>query len=200
MEKNNILCPKSFVVTKNSKINNLNFNFPIILKPLTGGSTVDLSKAKNKTELNTILEKVFKKYKTFLLQEFVEGREFTCGVIDIKRKTLALPVSQVILNGQEIFDYEAKYNTSGLEFTPAKIDTKLSNKIKKLGKKIHQITGCVGVTRTDIIINAKRKLFVLEINTIPGLTKVSFVPEQLKVQGITIPEFIDIMVQNQDKK
>lgn len=211
LEKKGILCPRSFLVERGILKGGAKrrpslqaiiekMNFPIILKPVNSGSSVDLHKPKNQQELEKSLEILFKKYKQVLLQEFIVGQEFTCGVLQTDQKTLALPVSEIILKGQEIFDYQAKYETTGIEITPAKIYKKLSDKIKKLGKKVHQTIGCLGVTRTDILLDKKGNLFVLEINTIPGLTKVSFIPEQLKAAKITIPEFVDILVENHNKK
>jgi D-alanine-D-alanine ligase len=207
LEKNKILCPKSFLVDKTDLVGGAQrrpklsvllkkVNFPLILKPVNSGSSVDLYKVKNEKEFERDLKKILKNYKQVLLQEFITGREFTCGVLQKGKTTIALPVSEVILNGQDVFDYNAKYATKGLEITPAKIDDKLKDKIQSFGKKVHKIIGCSGVTRTDMILSRDNKLYVLEINTIPGLTKVSFVPEQLKSANISIPKFIDILVTN----
>ncbi len=196
LEKHKISVPKSLLVSSLKdlkKVEKSKMFFPLILKPKNGGSSVDLFKVKNFKELEKCTKILLKKYKVFLLQEFISGREFTCGVLSIGKKILPFPVSEVILQGQEVFDYNTKYATSGIEHTPASIKLVLSSKIQKLACKVHKTLGCSGVTRTDMILSENNELYVLEINTIPGMTKVSFIPEQLKCLGITMSKFIDIM-------
>ena len=199
LEKNKILCPKTFVISNLKNLQNkeiLKLAYPIILKPINGGSTIDVFKVQSLEESENSAKFLLKKYKNFLLQEFVEGREFTCGAINVGKKIIVLPLSEVVLNGQNLFDYNAKYNVAGLEKTPAKVDEKIKKKLQAIGKRVYELVGAKDFARTDIILDKKGKIFVLEINTIPGLSPVSFIPEQLKVQGIKMSEFIDLMVKN----
>jgi D-alanine--D-alanine ligase len=199
LEKNKIRCPRSIVVRSATegvkKSREKKLLFPLILKPVNGGSSLDLYKVTDVEGLGKNLKKIFQTYQEFLMQEFVEGREFTCGVIDMNRKRLALPVSEVVLTKGSLFDYSAKYTKGGcIEVTPARVDVKVFQKLQKVALKVHKTVGCKGVSRTDMILDKKGRIFVLEVNTIPGMTKMSFVPQQLLCFGISIPKFIDILI------
>ena len=223
---NNILIPKTKIINKDNflkdteDIKNL-FNFPIVIKPISGGSSVGLYKFKNyedyleniskvfakkseekdgsknreyqikEKEKNNNKENIKEKSDDFLLQEFVSGREFTCGVIDYKGETFALQVTEVILKSDTIFDYDTKYTTGACkEITPADIPIHISDAIKLLALKCHNVLGCKDISRTDIILNnTNDQLYVLETNTLPGMTETSFIPAQLKEGGISIKDF-----------
>ncbi len=135
-----------------------------------------------------------------MVQECIEGREFTCGVIEIKdlkddKVVKALKPTEIILTKTKTFNYEAKYiNGSCEEITPANIPQDLMESIQKLAIKCHQALQCKDISRTDIILDKNNNLYVLEINTIPGMTKTSFLPAQLKADNIDMREIIDILL------
>ncbi len=225
-EANNILIPKTKIIHKDNYLEDIKgvFDFPIIAKPVSGGSSVGLYKFENYEDYFENISKLFikepevnnenknresdknKKEKNnknkenikeesdkFLLQEFVSGREFTCGVIDYKGNTFALPVTEVILKSNTIFDYNTKYTVGECkEITPADIPIHISDAIKLLALKCHNVLGCKDISRTDIILNnTNDQLYVLETNTLPGMTETSFIPAQLKEGGISIKDFFE---------
>lgn len=190
--KNNILIPKSKIISEKNLKHNL--NYPIIVKPIDEGSSFGLFKFEDEKEFLKSKRNIFKNYKKMLLQEYVSGREFTCGIINLKNKITVLVPSEVILTKTKTFDYEAKYTKGAVkEITPAKIDKKLTKQIQNIAKKCHQILNCKDISRTDIILNdGDNKLYVLETNTLPGMTKTSFIPEQVKASGIDMEKLISI--------
>ena len=193
-QKNKILIPKSKIITfKNPKHDLL---YPIIVKPIDEGSSVGLFKIENENEFKIKQKDIFKNHQKMLAQEFISGREFTCGVIDIKNKTKALPASEIVLTKTKTFDYKAKYTKGAVkEITPANIEESLMKKIQNLALKSHKALGCKSISRTDIILNKiNNKLYVLETNTLPGMTKTSFIPEQAKVIGIDMKGLISILL------
>jgi D-alanine-D-alanine ligase len=202
LEKSGIKCPKSILLnTKNFEVGlekiKSNFSFPIIFKPVDLGSSVGLVKIEKIENLKKETEKYFKKFNKVLVQEFISGREFTCGVFDIKNKSKALVATEVILKNSKTFDYKTKYTVGACEeITPANVSSKLMNEIKNKAIKVHQLVGCRDISRTDMILDKNGKLIVLEINTLPGMTKTSFIPQQLSYKGISIEKFIRIILKN----
>ncbi len=192
LQENGINIPQSKIINENDLT--IPFSFPIIVKPIDEGSSVDLFKFENDEEYKNYLGKIFENHNEMLAQEFVKGREFTCGVIEINNVATPLIASEVILTKGELFDYEAKYTQSGcIEITPAEVDDDLMNKIKETAVKCHKILGCRSFSRTDMILKDD-KLYVLEINTVPGMTKTSFIPQQAKVGGYNMKELISLLV------
>lgn len=192
-ERENILIPKSKILTKNNHKHNL--NYPIIVKPIDEGSSFGLFKIDNEKDFLKKIDRIFSKNKRMLAQEFVSGREFTCGVLDIKNKIKVLSPSEIVLTKTKTFDYEAKYTKGAVkEITPAKIDKMLTRQIQELSKKCHKILGCKDISRTDMILSSDNKLYILETNTLPGMTQTSFIPEQAKVANIDIRDLIDILL------
>lgn len=169
-------------------------SFPIIIKPNKEGSSVGVIKVEKEEELETALQKSLKDYSEVLVQKCVSGREFTCGVLEIDGKEVPLVPSEVVLENGMLFDYHAKYFVNGLEITPAAVDEEMTKKIQETALKVHAMTGCKDISRTDMILNEKGELVVLEINTVPGMTSVSFVPAEMKASGYSLAEFIKGMM------
>jgi D-alanine-D-alanine ligase len=190
-----ILTTSSLVINNSSKVTELHFNFPVIIKPKNEGSSVALSKAENTEELVDVLEKTGLQYGDMLVQDFVKGREFTCGVVEIEGKLVALVPTEVILTKGDMFDYDAKYTVGGsIEITPADIHQELTDKIKNIAIEVHVVCGCKDISRTDMIMKDGGEIVVLEINTVPGMTKTSFIPAQLKASGYSIEQFVEGMI------
>lgn len=191
----NIRVPKSFVIQRIWQINELNIAFPCIVKPNTEWSSVSLYKPKSKDELQEICENELSIRNEILVQEYVQGRELTCWVIEINGNTIPLPPSEIILTKGDIFDYSAKYSLNWCqEITPANIDDGLRQQIQDLALQVHTLCGCKDISRTDMILNERGELVVLEINTIPGMTETSFIPQQLHAAGLSIKDFVGSMV------
>lgn len=196
--ENNILIPKSKII--NIADFTHNFAYPIIVKPVNEGSSVGLFKFTNKEEYEEKIATIFSSFKEMLLQECVIGREFTCGVIDKKDLegnvlSFALPATEVILTKTKTFDFEAKYTAGGCEeITPANVNQEMMIQIQNMAISCHKALGCKDFSRTDMIITNDEKIYVLETNTIPGMTKTSFLPAQLKAFGLGMGEFLDVLI------
>ena len=194
LKENNIIIPQSKIINKNDFV--VPFNYPIIVKPIDEGSSVDLYKFKNNEDYNSSLDVIFKNHTSMLVQEFIQGREFTCGVIEINKVATSLIATEIILTKGDLFDYDAKYSVGGCrEITPAEIDEDTMNKIKETALRCHTVLGCNSISRTDMILN-DGKLYVLEINTVPGMTKTSFIPQQAKACGYDMKELITLLIKN----
>ncbi len=170
--------------------------FPVFVKPNNGGSSIGMSKVNSRSEeLGAAIEKAFREDKEVLVEEFIAGREFTIGVFRHKGEIITLPFTEV-KSKREFFDFEAKY-TAGLneEITPAQVDEAIAAKVRATAKKIYAVFNCRGIIRIDFIYNEEKgEPFMLEINTVPGQSEASLVPQQLKVHGWTLEQFYSALV------
>lgn len=157
---------------------------PWVVKPASQGSSIGLSVIKRKDDLNKAMELAFKFDQKIIVCEYISGRELTVGVLDIQ----ALPVVEIIPK-HRVFDYRAKY-TSGLTNyeVPAKLSKAAAEKISVTGLSAHKLLGCFGCSRTDIILGDDGKTYILEVNTIPGMTATSLLPKAAVAAGIGFSE------------
>jgi len=168
---------------------------PVFVKPNNGGSSIGMSKVNKAEDLQAALDKAFKEDEQVLVEEFIKGREFTIGVFKSKGKIIALPITEVI-SKKEFFDFEAKYEGASEEITPAKISDAITNRIQDAAKKVYTVFNCNGVVRIDFILNeANEKPYMLEINTVPGQSDASLVPQQVKVMGWSLKEFYSALIE-----
>ena len=167
--------------------NKTGMSLPVVVKPVCGGSSIGNSIVKNENEWQNALENV-KNHGTFMLEEYIDGKEFSVGFMADK----ALVVTEIIPPKNSFYDYQAKYAENGAKhITPADISKELTAKIMQKGLKAIQAIGCKGVTRVDFIYNEKaNRLILLEVNTLPGLTPVSIVPEQANYKNINFNKLI----------
>ena len=172
--------------------------FPVFVKPNNGGSSIGMSKVNSASEeLGAAIEKAFREDNQVLIEEFITGREFTIGVFRSAGEIITLPFTEV-KSKREFFDFEAKY-TAGLneEITPAQVDESIAAKVRATAKKIYQVFNCSGVIRIDFIYNeAKGEPFMLEINTVPGQSEASIVPQQLRAFGWTLEAFYSALIED----
>ena len=179
----------SVLLFKNSEGNTeetlKHLQFPVFVKPNNGGSSLGISRVnKPGLELSAALAKAFKEDNQVLVEEFIAGRELTIGVYKAKNKITALPITE-IKTENEFFDFEAKYLGASQEITPAEIEKDVEELIKEEAVKIYTIFNCKGIIRIDFIYDEEKKLaFMLEINTVPGQTEASLVPQQLRAMGL----------------
>lgn len=173
-----------------------NLRFPVFIKPNNGGSSIGMSRVNNPSdELGAAIEKAFKEDNQVLIEEYIKGREFTIGVFKTKGNIIALPITEVI-SKKEFFDYEAKYQGASTEITPAEVDETIAEEVRNTAKKIYALFNCRGVVRIDFIYNEQeRKLYMLEINTIPGQSDASLVPQQVRAMGWNLKEFYTRLVE-----
>jgi D-alanine-D-alanine ligase len=170
--------------------------FPVFVKPNNGGSSIGMSKVSQPSdEFGAAVEKAFKEDDQVLIEEFIKGREFTIGVFRSKGNIIVLPITEVI-SKKDFFDYEAKYEGASTEVTPAQVDEMVADKIREAAKKIYRVFNCRGVVRIDFIYNEEaRQPFMLEINTIPGQSEASIIPQQVRAMGWSLKEFYTKLVE-----
>lgn len=158
-------------------------SLPVFVKPTSGGSSIGMSKVCKKEDLLAAVEKAFGVWHDVMIEEFIEGRELSCGVMEIDGVVKALPVTEIV-SMNEFFDYEAKYKGKSNELTPAPISPELTAEIQYLTEEIYKGLHCSGVCRVDFIHDEKQnKVFFLEINTTPGQSAQSIVPQQVRAMG-----------------
>lgn len=167
---------------------------PYFVKPHNQGSSVGASIVRSKSALRKALNLAFKYSNKAMVDEYIGGIEVTCGVLGNK-KPVALPVVEIIPLKGEFFDYESKYTESGAEeIVPARISSSLSAKIQKIALDVYKAVGCKGFSRVDFILKDKKKPYVLEINTIPGLTPMSLLPKAAKAAGYSYPRLLEKII------
>lgn len=173
----------------------MNLKFPVFVKPNNGGSSIGMSKVNSPSEeLGAAIEKAFKEDEQVLVEEFIKGRELTIGVFKSKGKIIALPITEIITK-KEFFDFEAKYLGASQEITPAEINDEIATQINEQAIKIYQIFNCRGIVRIDFIYNEEEgQPYMLEINTVPGQTEASLVPQQVKAMGWTLMDFYTSLI------
>lgn len=172
--------------------------FPVFVKPNNGGSSIGMSKVNNLSdELGQAIEKAFKEDDQVLVEEMIKGREFTASVFKTKGNIIVLPLTEVKAHDDKaFFDFEAKYQGKSTETTPADVDEVIADKIREAAKKIYALFNCRGVVRIDFIYNEESGLpFMLEINTIPGQSEASIVPQQVKTMGWSLKEFYSKLIE-----
>jgi D-alanine-D-alanine ligase len=172
-----------------------NLRLPLFVKPNNGGSSLGISKVNKADELQYALDKAFKEDDQVLVEEFISGREFTIGVFKSKGKIIALPITEII-SKNEFFDFEAKYQGASEEITPAKVDEAVADKVRTEAKKAYAVFNCNGIVRMDFIYNeADGNPYMLEINTVPGQSEASLVPQQVVAMGISLKEFYSLLIE-----
>ena len=159
---------------------------PVFVKPNKGGSSVGASKVKAIDGLKPAIDLAFHEDDQVMVEEFMPGREISSGVVKINGALKALPLTEII-SKNEFFDYEAKYQGKSEEITPAPVDEEIRKIIQETSLKFYQILNCKGIVRFDYILNG-RELFFLEVNTVPGFSEASIIPQQAMKAGITLKE------------
>ena len=169
--------------------------FPVFVKPNNGGSSIGMSKVYDAKDLDAAIQKAFEEDDQVLVEQMIKGREFTVGVFKTKGNIIVLPVTEVI-SKKDFFDYEAKYEGASTEVTPAQVDEVSADKIREAAKKIYAVFNCRGVVRIDFILEeSSGQPYMLEINTIPGQSEASIVPQQVKAMGWSLKEFYTKLVE-----
>jgi len=169
---------------------------PVFVKPNNGGSSIGMSKVTESKDLDSALQKAFKEDQQVLVEEFIKGREFTIGVFSAKNEIIALPITEIKTN-HAFFDFEAKYEGASEEITPAQVEETIAEKIRSSARKIYALFNCRGIIRIDFIYDETRQEPVmLEINTVPGQTSASLVPQQVRAMGWTMTQFYSSLIES----
>ncbi len=168
---------------------------PCVVKPALCGSSVGVTMIREASQLPGALAAAFEFGPSVQVERFIAGREFTCGVLDMNPAT-ALPVTEIIVSKTQFFDYAAKY-TPGMtrEVTPAQIEDSLARRIQSLAVEAHRSVGCEGFSRVDFMCDGNDPK-ILEINTIPGMTETSLLPQAAAALGIAMPQLIQLIAEH----
>lgn len=169
---------------------------PCFVKPAADGSSFGVSKVKNKDQLAPAIRKAMMESDDVMVESFLEGTEITVGCYKTKEKSVIFPITEVVTKN-EFFDYDAKYNGQVEEITPARIPEETAERARKLTSNIYDILHCNGIIRIDYIISKDQKISMLEINTTPGMTATSFIPQQVRAAGLDIKDVLTDIVENQ---
>lgn len=168
---------------------------PVFVKPNAGGSSFGVTKVKEKEQLLPALELAMKESHDILVEQFIDGKEFTCGLVKLSGQELIFPVTEVIPQN-EFFDYEAKYVAGKTdEITPARISPELTSKIQQLSSRIYDLCDCSGIVRIDYILK-DGEFYFLEVNTTPGMTATSFVPQQIGAMGRNLGDVLGMIIED----
>ena len=167
---------------------------PMFVKPTDGGSSFGVTKVKTVEDFDKAVEYAFSEGNMLIAEAAVVGRELTCAVYYNGKEYVALPVIEIITEN-EFFDYEAKYNGHSREVCPAEIPDSLRDEIQEVSKKVYAHLGCSGLVRVDYISSVDG-LYFLEVNTIPGMTAASLVPQMVRAAGLDMTDFLTTVIEN----
>lgn len=165
---------------------------PIFVKPNSGGSSFGVTKVKHKSQLVEAVNKALAEDTEAILEEFIDATELTNGVYKNGIETIVMPVTEIV-SKTEYFDYEAKYEGLSDEITPARLSSEETKLCQSISKRIYEILGCSGVVRIDYLKNGD-KFYFMEVNTVPGMSKESIIPQQARAAGMTESDFYSILI------
>ena len=169
---------------------------PCFVKPAADGSSFGVSKVKNKDQLAPAIRKAMMESDMVMVESYLEGTEITMGCYKTKEKAVFFPPTEVVTKN-EFFDYDAKHNGQVDEITPARISDEMTERVRKITSHIYDILHCNGIIRIDYIISKEGRISMLEVNTTPGMTATSFIPQQVRAAGLDIKDVLSDIVENQ---
>lgn len=194
-----IASAESILLRKNNRITDTQVmervGLPCFVKPNLGGSSFGITKVKRAQDIQLAIQKAFEESYEVIIEQFIAGTEFTCGMYKTDTKTVILPITEII-SENEFFDYAAKYEKKSQEITPARISASLTERIQRLTEAIYDILGCKGLIRADFIVTDNQKITLLEVNTTPGMTETSFIPQQVNAAGLDITDVMTDLIEN----
>ncbi len=191
--------PKDVVLRRGEPYNTAKIvaklGWPLMVKPADGGSSIALNMANSEEELTQAIEDAFAHSETVLVEEYIAGREITGGVLGNK-DLIALPIVEIVPQAKHrFFDYEAKYTPGATkEICPASLPEHLTQKAQAYALKAHKALGCKGYSRTDMILK-EEEIYVLETNTIPGMTETSLFPQAAKAMGMSFSSLLERLIE-----
>ena len=167
---------------------------PCFVKPNLGGSSFGVTKVKTSEQIQPAIAKAFDEAPEVIVEAFMDGTEITCGCYKTSQGAHVLPVTEVVSH-HEYFDYDAKYKGDSDEITPARIPDELRDRVQQLTSAIYDILGARGIIRVDYIITEGEKINLLEVNTTPGMTATSFIPQQVRAAGLDIKDVMTDIIE-----
>ncbi len=187
-----ILLRKGDKITGKEIVNQV--GLPCFVKPNAGGSSFGVTKVKNVLDFQKAIKIAFDESDEVVIEAYIQGTEVTCGCYHTAKKRVVFPITEVVTSN-EFFDYNAKYKGEVQEITPARITVEMTKRISSLTSDIYSLLGCKGIIRIDYIL-VDDAIFLLEINTTPGMTETSFIPQQIQVAGLKISNVMDDIIQD----
>ena len=172
---------------------------PCFIKPNASGSSFGVTKVKTADQIQPALQAAFAESDDVMIEAFMDGIELANGCYKTKEKSVVFPITEVV-SDNEFFDYNAKYKGEVTEITPARLSPEVTERVKKLTSAIYDILGCKGIVRIDYIITEGEKINMLEINTTPGMTATSFIPQQVRAAGLDIKDVMTDIIEEGLKK
>lgn len=168
--------------------------FPCFIKSNVGGSSFGCTKVKGRDKVMWAIERAFAEGNEVICESYLKGTEVTCGVYKTKNKAVAFPITEVVTK-REFFDYEAKYNGQVDEITPARVPDEMRDRVQAMTLKIYDIIGARGIIRTDYVLIGD-EIYLLEVNTTPGMTATSFIPQQVRAAGLDIKDVLADIIED----
>ena len=168
---------------------------PCFIKSNVGGSSFGCTKVKSEADVLPAIQSAFKEGDEVICEAFMQGVEITCGVYKVKNKAVAFPITEVVTSN-EFFDYDAKYNGQVDEITPARIPDEVRDAVQAQTLRIYDLLGCKGIIRVDYILTEGWQINLLEVNTTPGMTVTSFIPQQIRAAGLDIKDVLTDIIEN----
>lgn len=172
------------------------FSLPVVIKPASQGSSIGVKIVKEENQLDEALANAFKYSRDILVEEFISGKELTVSMMQKDGEVVALPVIHIAPHSG-MYDYHSKYTKGATEYIcPADLDEETTKKVQEISKQAYEVLGCSGVARADVMLDEEGNGYVLEINTVPGMTATSLVPKAAAAAGISFPELCNIILQS----
>ena len=188
-----LLVHKGYDISEDTIIEKI--GLPCFIKPNDSGSSFGVTKVTSQEAIRPALEKAFKESNDVMIEAFMNGTELANGCYKTRKNSVVLPITEVV-SKNEFFDYNAKYNGEVTEITPARLSPELTSRIQKLTSAIYDILGCKGIVRIDYIVTEGEKINMLEVNTTPGMTATSFIPQQVKAAGLNITDVMTDIIED----
>lgn len=172
------------------------FSLPVVIKPASQGSSIGVEIVKEENQLDEALANAFKYSRDILVEEFIGGKELTVSMMQKDGEVVALPVIHIAPHSG-MYDYHSKYTKGATEYIcPADLDEETTKKVQEISKQAYEVLGCSGVARADVMLDEEGNGYMLEINTVPGMTATSLVPKAAAAAGISFPELCNIILQS----
>ena len=192
----------SLLIRQNDLYNTQNIieelKLPLFVKPNVGGSSFAITKVKQPEYLQEAIDEAFTEANEVLVESFIDGTEVTCGCYKSEIGKTVLPITEVVTHN-EFFDYEAKYEGKVDEITPARISSEMTTQIQQLTLQLYDLVGAKGIIRADYIISNNQPI-LLEINTVPGMTETSFIPQQVEAANLNMTDVLTDIIEYEYKK
>lgn len=195
-----IRCAESILLRRGETISakevTRRIGYPCFVKPSVGGSSFGITKVKSEEEVQPAIDKAFAEGDEVMIEAFMQGTEVTSGMYRTKTATRIFPITEVVTDN-EFFDYDAKYNGQVQEITPARVSDELTREVQATTARIYSLVGAKGIIRVDYIISADGTINLLEVNTTPGMTSTSFIPQQVRAAGLDMKEVMTEIIENE---